>query len=151
MYLCIKSLFKQDLVQQTPGCQNNIRVWNKITDKFSQPCLRLSPLYQIINEYRKKVTKDPGFLYLNHFISIISWLWIRPLSFSYLNSAVVFTGLLLRGPTGWAASDSKLSRGRRLQRLRGRRALREAAPYLRRSGRQLRPPWLQALVQVFTS
>ncbi len=78
MYLCIKSLLKQDLVQQTPGCQNSIRGLKKITDWFSKPCLRLSPLYQIVYEYRKIVTRNPGFLDLNHFIPIISWLWRPP-------------------------------------------------------------------------
>ncbi len=78
LYLCSKSLFKQDLVQQTPGCQNSIRDRNKITDLFTQPCLRLSPLYQIVHEYRKKETRNPGFLDLNQFTSVISWLWIPP-------------------------------------------------------------------------
>ncbi len=74
--MCVlKAYLKQDLVQQTPGCQNSMRVWNKTTDWFSQPCLRLSTLEQILHEYRKKCNKKPWIswpqpFHLNHFLTV---------------------------------------------------------------------------------
>ncbi len=60
-----------------------ILIWNnfdnKDTDWFSQPSLRLSPLHQIVHEYRKNLARNPEFLDINHLISIISWLLLGPL------------------------------------------------------------------------
>jgi hypothetical protein len=38
---------------------------------FDQPGLKLSPLQKINHEYEKRLARNPGLLYLDHFISIV--------------------------------------------------------------------------------
>ncbi len=58
-----------------PGCQSSIWLWNNNTDWFSQPILRLSPLQQIVRDYRKKCNKKPWIswsqpFHLNHCLAV---------------------------------------------------------------------------------
>jgi hypothetical protein len=46
--------------------------------KSSSNSFRFSSLTHSVHEFHKFTAKNPGLLYLNHFISIISSLWIPP-------------------------------------------------------------------------